>query len=413
MSKSFVRWVLAAATAAAAPAVLAQAAPQDDVARLQRELQELRRDYDQRLAALEERLRTLQAAPAQPAPTPEPTPAGPPPPLPATALSAASSSKVFNPDIAVIGDFLGAVGRNRGPGAPPAPFELHEAEAAFQAIVDPYARADFFFSFTPEGIDVEEGFITFPTLPAKLLLKAGKMRAGFGKSNTMHTHVLPWTDRPLVTQNLVGGDEGIADYGVSVARLIPLGETFLEATGEVFRGQSGIFKAPRRQDLSYVGRLRGYRDVSEAANLDVGASIAYGHNGLAEGTTTRLFGVDATFRYRPLRRALYRRFIARGEAVWSRAELPTLTHNTFGSYLSAEYQFAQRWFAGARFDVSGRAVEAVPNDKGGSLILTFWPSEFSQVRGQYRYTRLGPGGTNNEFLLQLLFSIGAHGAHAF
>jgi hypothetical protein len=45
--------------------------------------------------------------------------------------------------------------------------------------------------------------------------------------------------------------------------------------------------------------------------------------------------------------------------------------------------------------------------------LTFWPSEFSQVRGQYRYARLGTGEKNNEFLFQLLFSIGAHGAHPF
>mgnify|MGYP003694557429 CR=1 FL=1 len=34
-----------------------------------------------------------------------------------------------------------------------------------QAVVDPYARADFFISFAEEGVEVEEGFITFPTLP--------------------------------------------------------------------------------------------------------------------------------------------------------------------------------------------------------------------------------------------------------
>ena len=47
------------------------------------------------------------------------------------------------------------------------------------------------------------------------------MRAAFGKVNTLHNHVLPWTDRPLVTQNLVGGEDGIDDAGISVARLIP------------------------------------------------------------------------------------------------------------------------------------------------------------------------------------------------
>ena len=47
------------------------------------------------------------------------------------------------------------------------------------------------------------------------------MRGQFGKVNAMHTHALPWTDRPLVTRNLVGGDEGISDGGVSVSKLIP------------------------------------------------------------------------------------------------------------------------------------------------------------------------------------------------
>ena len=44
---------------------------------------------------------------------------------------------------------------------PPHPaFEMHESEASFQAVVDPYARADFFISFGEEGVDLEEGFIT-------------------------------------------------------------------------------------------------------------------------------------------------------------------------------------------------------------------------------------------------------------
>jgi hypothetical protein len=354
--------------------------------------------------------RLLAQTPPQPVPTPTPEPTPTPSPAPAAPVG---SSKVFNPDIAVVGDFLGAMGRNRTENAPPA-LELHEAELSLQAVVDAYARADFFFAYSPEGAEVEEGFITFTSLPGKLLLKAGKLRAGFGKVNTLHTHILPWTDRPLVTQNLLGGDEGIADAGLSLARLLPIGSTFLEATAEVYRGESeGVFQAPRRRDLLYVGRLRGYRDITESANFELGSSLAYGHNGVAADTTTRLFGVDATFRYRPLRRAIYRRLLARSELVWSRAELERAAFNSFGAYLSTEYQFARRWFAGVRFDVSGRAFEDVPNDKGGSLLLTFWPSEFSQVRGQYRYARLGTGEKNNEFLFQLLFSIGAHGAHPF
>ena len=211
----------------------------------------------------------LLAAPAWAQTTPEPSPSPSPPPAPAPP----PNSKVFNPDIAVIGDFLGAIGKNDSDRATPS-LEMHETEASFQAIVDPYARADFFLVFAPDEVGVEEGFITFTSLPANLLLKVGKMRGSFGKVNQMHNHVMPWTDRPLVTQNLVGGEEGISDAGLSLSRLFPNEVLFLEATAEVYRGESELFRAPTRGDLTYVGRLRGYRDITESTNLDFGGSFA-------------------------------------------------------------------------------------------------------------------------------------------
>ena len=325
-----------------------------------------------------------------------------------------SSSKVFNPDIAVIGDFLGAVGENDSDRATPS-LEMHEVEATFQAIVDPYARADFFLVFSDEEVGVEEAFITFTSLPANFLVKAGKMRASFGKVNGMHNHVMPWTDRPLVTQNLVGGEEGISDAGLSVSRLFPNPVLFLEATAEVYRGEmEDLFSAPRRQDLAWVGRLRGYRDLTESTNLDLGGSFARGTGTEGQGFHTSLVGADLTFRWRPLRRAIYKRLLARTELVWSRRDLEDGSQaRAFGAYVSADYQFARRWFAGVRLDRSERADDPSLVDKGASALVTWWPSEFSQVRGQYRHTRYGEGVKANELLFQLLFSIGAHGAHTF
>jgi len=123
--------------------------------------------------------------------------------------------------------------------------------------------------------------------------------------------------------------------------------------------------------------------------------------------------VDATIRYRPLRRAIYKRFVGRTELFWSRREQPVLSVNAFGAYVSGDYQFAQRWFAGARYDVSDRATDALLRDKSGSLLVTYWPSEFSQIRAQYRRTLYAEGPRANEVLFQFLFSIGAHGAHVF
>ncbi len=49
-----------------------------------------------------------------------------------------------------------------------------------------------------------------------------------------------------MTRNLVGGEEGIADAGLSVSKLIPNRFMFLEATGEVYRGDSDVFHEQRR-----------------------------------------------------------------------------------------------------------------------------------------------------------------------
>ena len=119
-----------------APSSLSAQTP--DAQALRQEIEQLRREFDaiqkqygDRLTALESKLSATEPAPQAAAPAPQtPTPAPPgeqpqttaqvPPGAegaggPTGALpvyGGAASSKVFNPDIAVIGDFLGASGRN-------------------------------------------------------------------------------------------------------------------------------------------------------------------------------------------------------------------------------------------------------------------------------------------------------------
>jgi hypothetical protein len=431
--------------------VQAPAAPPDAAAqqirseldRLRQEFESVRDTYGARLSALESKLAQLQggaapaaappavapatpptaaaveappaaqppvAPPPQPAAPTAPAGAGPEGPLPVYS-NTASQSKVFNPDIAVVGNFTGAAGKNQVDPRPA--LEMGESEASFQAIVDPYAKADFFFSFSPEGVEVEEGYITFTSLPGGLLAKVGKFREQIGKVNTMHAHVLPWVDEPLVMTNLLGNPDGISDSGISVSKLIVNPLLFLEATGEVYQGNAGLFQSHERSDLSYVGRLRGYRDVTESTNIDVGGSFARGHNDAGPDFTTRLFTLDATVRYRPLRRAIYKKVIGRTELFWSNRGQPLGEATAFGMFASGEYQVGRRWYLGGRYDWSERAIDPLLKDTSGSALVTYWPSEFSQVRGQYRRTKYAEGVTANELLFQFLFSIGAHGAHAF
>ena len=398
--------VLAAASGTAWGQTEAAPAHQDptsgsDAVRLQleqvrAEFETLRQEYEHRLNALEAQLATLeqQASSRQSVPVDGVS-------LPVYG-NVTALSKIFNPDVAVVGNFVGVAAPHSDHPRPP--FDLREAEASLQAVVDPYAKADFFFAFSREGVDIEEGYVTFPELPGRVLAKAGKFRRAIGRVNTMHAHNLPWIDRPLMTANLLGGDEGIAQSGVAAARLIPNPWLFLEVTGELTAVGS---------DVSPLARARAYRDITDSTNLDLGFSFLSGAAsfGAADVSAARIVSVDGTLRYRPLRRAIYRSFLARSELAWRRESADVAT--AFGVYAGAEYQFARRWFAGARWDYSGRALDPDARDIGTSWLLTFWPSEFSQIRGQYRRTRYAESKTANELLMQVLFSIGAHGAHAF
>ena len=393
--------------------------PAQDLAQVAAQVKAL----EERIRGLEQEIQTLKGKPPQAitvTQTPEEKSAEPPRaavvPTPGGGTLpyygvATTSAKIFNPDIAAIGTFRGAAGF--GASHPTPALELQEAEVSIQAIVDPYARADFFLSFGETGVELEEGYLTFSALPGGLQLRGGKMRAAFGKVNTLHLHNLPWIDRPLVTQNLLNAEEGISDAGLSLTRTLPApGQVFLEATGQVFRGDSGdLFQSHRRNHLGTVGRLRAYRDVSESTNLDLGVSYARAHN--PAGLVTELWGTDATIRWRPLRRALYRSFLGRSEIVWGRANQLGGTSKPFGYYLSGEYQLARRWWLGGRFDQADRLDDASLRDRGGSLLMTFRPSEFSQIRAQLRRTRYGERATANELLFQFQYSIGAHGAHPF
>jgi hypothetical protein len=371
--------------------------------------------------------------------------AGPPGPVPQGGAQlpnyggSVSAAKALNPDISVIGDFLGAIGSQRtqtaglGSTQTPVPaLEMHETEVGLQEVIDPYARADVFISFGESGVNVEEAYLTFTSLPGGFVARVGKMRADFGKVNTIHNHALPWTDRPMVTNNLVGGEDGIDDAGLSITRILPAPKgIFLEGTAQVFRGDSeNLFSAARRQDVSYVAHLRGYRDLNESNNIDIGFSYARGHSAPTEGMSdvlfnshTNLYGLDATYRWKPLRRSIYHSFLARAEFVWNhRDQLSTLAlpeiQKAFGFYTSAEYRVNRRWTIGGRYDRSDRARDASLTDSGFSALITYWPSEFSQIRGQYRFARYAPelGLLNrnaNELRFQFLFVMGAHGAHPF
>jgi len=367
-----------------------------------------------------EDLTKVEVAPTPQAPAPAPAqPATP----PLTDVQTVNNqfnpgaSKVFNPDISVIGNFFGKAGQQNpyefGPDRDSMRpvLQLDEAEVALQAFVDPYAKAHFFLSASPQGLEIEEGYAQFVTLPYDLTAKAGKFKALFGKANTWHTHVRPWVDQPLVIHNFFG-DEQLADSGISLSKVFPnAANIFVEATGEVFRGDvENVFQHENQSDLFYNAHLKAFRDISENSNIELGTSYA---RGTFDNARNQFVGIDLTYRWKPLQQGLYRGFIGRLEAITN--DRPGAGRNPKGFYAAGDYQLAQRWFTGLRIDAADRFLEggSLVTDRGAAATLTFWPSEFSQLRGELRRIRYGDARTINELLFQLQFAIGAHGAHAF
>ena len=184
--------------AQAPPAASSSSEQQVDPQQIRQELDRLRQEFDAIRESYGARLAALEAKLTGVAPAAVPT-EGPPPAAPAAAAevpagaagaggpegtlpvygNSSALSKIFNPDMAVIGNFLGAAGENTVEPLPA--LEMREAEVSLQAVVDPYARADFFLAASPEGLEIEEGFLTLTSLPGGLLAKVGQLKEQFGR----------------------------------------------------------------------------------------------------------------------------------------------------------------------------------------------------------------------------------------
>ena len=99
-----------------------------------------------------------------------------------------------------------------------------------------------------------------------------------------------------------------------------------------------------------------------------------------------------------------------------------------GWYLQGIYQFMPQWRVGYRYDQlshgtvsNGLGLTAADspllltdyNPKRNTLMVDWSPSEFSRIRLQLASDKSRFGMTDNQVLLQYIYSLGAHGAHTF
>ena len=200
--------------------------------------------------------------------------------------------------------------------------------------LDPFSRAKIFFSHRGAGaeiapfkgagdagaseegeggFEVEEGYVEWVGLPGGLSLKLGKFFQQFGQLNRWHEHALPFQSRSLPHLAFVG-DESLAQSGASVHWLVPFGgrSGTYEATVEVTRsGNESLFG--EAGDVSVLGHLNAFWDLSSSTDLDLGLSwiggtyLDYDYAGDRD-----LYGAEMAFTWRPPGQSRYRGFTLRG-----------------------------------------------------------------------------------------------------
>jgi len=329
----------------------------------------------------------------------------------------------FNPDISVIGDVLFHAGKN-DENIKQNQFQFREMELAFGSPVDPYGRADFFIGIEEENDEwhpnVEEGYFTFDTLPYDLKARAGKFYSAFGKANQMHTHSMPWVDKPNVIKNFFG-EEGMSEAGAELSWLVPNPwNSYIELTFQSQNnGNEASFAADQSNDLMYVTHLKNFLDIDSDSSIEIGGSFATGDNASTNGGhQTNLEGLDFTYKWRPAQQGLYKSLTWMNELLFSQKERGADdTVNSHGLYTSLEYQFNRRWSVFGRYDCSQFPDDNKSHENAYSTGLTFRQSEYCFWRLQFKHTEAnGSSTTDNsrdELFLQLNFGLGPHRAHQY
>ena len=372
---------------------------------LQDQLAQLKSDHSRKLAELEQRILQFSAA------TPQLTFEATAPPQDVT-TGGQRTLQALNPEISVTGD---ATVRYSNDSANPNfnRLNLDGFELAIQHPLDPFSQARFFLIREEEEgraeFDIEEAYIVWESLPGNLGLKVGRFHTNFGKLNLFHKHALPWADRDLPTLTLFG-EEGLRGNGISLSWLLPklpIGDTN-EISFEVINNSNDLaFSGRGFGDPLYTGRFSNYYDVNDNAYLEWGLSVATSHWDIDKQNRSTVLGLDLSYRWEPLRRALYRSLELRSEFFYNaRSRWPG--GNVFGMYTSGEYQLSRRWYGGLRYQFSQRLENQDDHQWALAPYATFWQSEWVRLRAQYDFVNKNFDKDENRFFLQFTWSLGPH-----
>lgn len=329
---------------------------------------------------------------------------------------------VLNPEISVTGDLFALVNSQSSSSDN---FVAREFELSFVSNLDPYSRAKIFVAHHSPGgenvpfvdpagsaeeepeVEVEEGYVEWVNVKG-LGVTVGKFRQRFGRYNRWHQHALPGQQLPLPYLAFFG-EEGLAQTGVSVHWLLPIhGFGTYELWGEATRsGNEALFGESNR--ISGLAHLNAFWQVTPATYFELGLSGLSGshldENGGRFGR--KVGGVDFTLDWRPPAMAKYRSASLSGGLVLNRSRFEDDPTTALGAFAIGEYQLAQQWYAGARWEYTENQFDSSQHTWLAAPTLTWWQSEFVRLRAEYDLVRR-PDARYGQFLIQTTLAMGPH-----
>ncbi|MFC1561914.1 hypothetical protein ACFL6I_19745 [candidate division KSB1 bacterium] len=338
----------------------------------------------------------------------------------------------LNPNISVSGDFFGAVSTSGDPYvSDPSSvsygnngFYLRELQVNLIAPLDPFTRGKTFISFFENDIIVEEAYMEWLNLPAKMNLKVGIFNAEYGLLNRYHDHALPQFDRPRVLVNMFSSAP-VGGFGVAGNFMLhPL--MFSDASTldlSLLQGGSGhSFTDQGKDNLLYVGNLTNFYDITRDTYVEWRLGGVAGHNDATEQYMSYVGNCAFVFKWVPVDRSKYRTIDWKTEFLYGRRETTLSPINSFGFYSSLQNKINARWWVSGRLGYSELPFDNSQHEWDYSLCFDFWQSEFVFVRFQTAYTKRdftnvltypGPYRNDSSFILHVCWAMGPHKHEAY
>ncbi len=380
---------------------------------------------------------------------------------------------MFNPDISAAVDFITSYSKKTNN----VNFTPRDVELMVQSNVDQYAKAYIVFNaeselepmekrglFEDTKVGVEEAAIQTTSLPWGLQLKGGQFFADFTRLDKVHSHDLPFVDRPRSLDEIIGGEAQAR--GFELTWLVPT-EHYWRLTGGIvdnigaddpitnsvldsdFGTNSASAFADREnrpfQSLMAYGRAATLVDLSPCTVLHLGADYARA----SQNTRRQIASADAKLEWQP-DPAKYDLFETGGELLWTKQSglfsadtldaageyvnqpwfKPSGDASASGGYVYAQYRFGKLWQPGVRLDYTHTSTYQLGDSNGDgdldsldktdnniwtySAYLTLNLSEFNRLRFQLNYVNasedLGAGKGRNDLqaFFQWTIVLGAH-----